>query len=58
MSIRLKEEVSLKDISASLSDTEKELDKVNKELAQALQQLQVETAHEESLSGFIKYISK
>lgn len=53
-----KEEVSLKDISASLSDTEKELDKVNKELAQALQQLQVETAHEESLSGFIKYISK
>jgi len=53
-----KEEVSLKDISDSLFETEKELDKVNKELAQALQQLQVETSHEESLSEFIKYISK
>lgn len=50
--------VSLKDLSNSLIDTEKELDKVNKELAQALQQLQVETSHEESLSEFIKYISK
>src|SRR5699024_1212163 len=53
-----KEEVSLKDISDSLFETETVLDKVNKELAQALQQLQVETSHEESLNEFIKYISK